>query len=64
MIGVVGCVCQVNWAPFNPHILGSCSLDRRLHVWDIARIGREQTPEDAADGLPGLAWPGTHALIT
>ena len=45
------CLCQVNWAPFSSTILGSCSLDRRLHVWDTSRIGTEQTPEDAADGL-------------
>ena len=49
-------VYQVHWAPFNETILGSCGADRRVHVWDISRIGEEQTPEDAEDGPPELLF--------
>jgi histone-binding protein RBBP4 len=47
---------MVEWAPFNESILGSCSADRRMAVWDLSRIGMEQTPEDAEDGPPELLF--------
>jgi histone-binding protein RBBP4 len=37
-------VFQVQWSPFNETILGSCSVDRRLNIWDVSRIGEEQVP--------------------
>lgn len=49
-------VFSVQWAPFNETIIGSCGSDRRVMVWDIARIGTEQTPEDAEDGPPELLF--------
>ena len=47
---------QVGWSPFNETILASASLDRRLHLWDLSRIGEEQDPEDAEDGPPELLF--------
>ena len=47
-------VYQVQWAPFNETILASSSGDRRLHVWDLSRIGEPQSVEDAEDGPPEL----------
>ena len=47
---------MVEWAPFNESILGSCSADRRLAIWDLSRIGMEQSPEDAEDGPPELLF--------
>lgn len=47
-------VYQVQWAPFNETILASSSGDRRLHVWDLSRIGEPQSTEDAEDGPPEL----------
>ena len=49
-------VFQVSWAPFNEAILASCGADRRVNVWDLSRIGDEQTPEDAEDGPPELLF--------
>lgn len=49
-------VYQLNWAPFNETILGSCGADRRVHVWDVSRIGEEQSAEDAEDGPPELLF--------
>lgn len=49
-------VYKVEWAPFNESILGSCSADRRVAVWDLSRIGVEQSPEDAEDGPPELLF--------
>ena len=47
---------MVEWAPFNELILGSCSADRRVGMWDLSRIGMEQSPEDAEDGPPELLF--------
>lgn len=46
----------VHWSPFNESILASCSADRRIALWDLSRIGTEQTPEDAEDGPPELLF--------
>jgi WD40 repeat protein len=45
---------QVQWSPHNETILASSGTDRRLHVWDLSKIGEEQTSEDADDGPPEL----------
>ena len=49
-------VYNVEWAPFNESILASCSADRRVAIWDLSRIGMEQTVEDAEDGPPELLF--------
>ena len=45
---------QVQWSPHNETILASSGSDRRIHVWDLSRIGEEQTNDDAEDGPPEL----------
>ena len=47
-------ILQVSWSPINETVLASSSGDRRLNVWDLSRIGEEQTAEDAEDGPPEL----------
>lgn len=47
---------MVEWAPFNESILASCSADRRVGLWDLSRIGMEQSAEDAEDGPPELLF--------
>jgi len=47
---------QVAWSPFNETILGSCAADRRVNIWDLSRIGEEQSAEDAEDGPPELLF--------
>ena len=49
-------VFKVEWSPFNESILGSCSADRRVALWDLSRIGQEQSAEDAEDGPPELLF--------
>lgn len=49
-------VFQIQWSPHNETVLGSCSADRRLRVWDLSKIGDEQSPEDAEDGPPELLF--------
>jgi histone-binding protein RBBP4 len=46
----------LEWSPFNESILATAAADRRVHVWDLARIGLEQTEEDAEDGPPELLF--------
>ena len=47
---------QVQWSPHDETILGSSGTDRRLHVWDLSKIGEEQSAEDADDGPPELLF--------
>ena len=47
-------ILQISWSPHNETILASASGDRRLNVWDMSRIGEEQTADDAEDGPPEL----------
>ena len=49
-------VYNVEWAPHNESVLASCSSDRRIGIWDLSRIGMEQTQEDAEDGPPELLF--------
>lgn len=46
----------MQWSPHNETILASSGTDRRLHVWDLSKIGEEQTPEDAEDGPAELLF--------
>lgn len=54
LVGHSDSVTSLSWHPFEETILGSSSYDRRIIFWDLARIGEEQTPEDAEDGPPEL----------
>mmetsp|Transcript_16441 Transcript_16441/g.35544 ORF Transcript_16441/g.35544 Transcript_16441/m.35544 type:complete len:418 (+) Transcript_16441:210-1463(+) len=49
-------VFQIGWNPKNETILASCGADRRVMVWDLSRIGDEQSPEDGEDGPPELLF--------
>lgn len=51
-------VFRVQWSPFNETLFASSASDRRVHVWDLAKIGHEQTEEDAEDGPPELLVRG------
>ena len=54
---------QVQWSPHNETILASSGTDRRLNVWDLSKIGEEQSPEDAEDGPPELLVSGQRATV-
>lgn len=47
-----GEVSQVAWSPHEDPILASAASDRKIIVWDLREIGKEQTPDDAEDGPP------------
>ena len=47
---------KVEWSPFNECIFASCSNDMRSIVWDLSRIGDEQTAEEGEDGPPELLF--------
>ncbi|KAL7593899.1 hypothetical protein Lser_V15G34172 [Lactuca serriola] len=49
-------VIQVGWSPQNETILASSCAGRRLLVWDLSRIGEEQSSQDAEDGPPELMF--------
>jgi histone-binding protein RBBP4 len=49
-------VTTVAWSPDEEPIFASAGSDRRVIIWDLSRIGNEQTPEDAEDGPPELLF--------
>ena len=49
-------VLQLAFSPHNETIFASASGDRRINVWDLSKIGLEQTPDDAEDGPPELLF--------
>eukprot|EP00803_Ostreobium_quekettii_P008693 evm.model.scf_442.1 EVM.evm.TU.scf_442.1 scf_442:856-5839(+) len=49
-------VFQVGWSFTNETILASCGADRRVIIWDLSRIGAEQSSEDHSDGPPELLF--------
>ena len=51
-----GSCSQVAWSPKHETILASSGADRRLNVWDLSKIGAEQSPEDVEDGPPELLF--------
>lgn len=58
-------VLQLSWSPFHETVLASAAADRRVMLWDLARIGEEQTSEDAEDGPPELVFVhGGHTART
>ncbi|XP_024521375.1 probable histone-binding protein lin-53 [Selaginella moellendorffii] len=71
-------VVRVDWSPNHPSVLVTSAEDHRLMLWDVKRIGEEQSAEDAEDGPPELlfihgghwdivhdfSWDATTNLIT
>jgi len=49
-------VFQVQWNLKNESIFASSGADRRVNIWDVSKIGEEQTAEDAEDGPPELLF--------
>lgn len=49
-------VLQLAWSPKNETIFASAAGDRRINIWDISKIGLEQSQEDAEDGPPELLF--------
>lgn len=46
---------RIQWKTDKQTVLASCA-GNLLHVWDMAKIGEEQTPEEAEDGPPELTF--------
>lgn len=51
-----GNIYMLQWAPHEEGILATAASDRRVAVWDLSRIGAEQSAEDAEDGPPELLF--------
>ena len=49
-------VLSVVWHPERETVLASGGCDRRIMLWDLARVGREQGEEEALDGPPELLF--------
>ncbi|KAJ0085940.1 hypothetical protein Patl1_06978 [Pistacia atlantica] len=47
---------QVEWSPKNYNLIASVCADRRLIIWDLSRIGTEQTSEQSFRGPPELLF--------
>jgi len=49
-------ILQLSWSPHHESILATAGSDRRIVVWDLARIGDDLSSEDAEDGPPELLF--------
>ncbi|KAH8922081.1 WD40 repeat-like protein [Atractiella rhizophila] len=47
---------SVIWSPTEETVFASSGGDRRVRIWDCAKIGEEQTEEDKEDGPPELVF--------
>ncbi|KAI5132416.1 histone-binding protein RBBP4 [Nematocida ausubeli] len=56
LLGHDGDVTQIEWSPHYETVLASCGADRRVRLWDLANIGKEQDEEDKEDGPPELLF--------
>lgn len=56
LIGHSDNVTSLKWSPHDDRILASAGTDRRLIMWDIGRVGEEQSQEDTEDGAPELLF--------
>ena len=45
---------KVEWCPHNHLVFSSAGSDHKVNVWDISKIGKEQTADEKADGPPEL----------
>lgn len=54
MVGHKKSITNIEWDPFHENIIGSSSLDRRVILWDLTKIGDEQLPDELDDGVPEL----------
>ncbi|KZO98638.1 putative histone-binding protein rbbD [Calocera viscosa TUFC12733] len=51
-----GSVMLAGWSPSYETVFASVGDDGRVNIWDAARIGEGQTPDDAEDGPPELVF--------
>lgn len=54
LVGHQKSITNIEWDPFHDNIIGSSSLDRRVILWDLTKIGDEQLPDELDDGVPEL----------
>lgn len=54
LMGHNNSVTGLDWSPHHDGFLASSGLDRRVILWNIFKIGKEQTQDDAEDGAPEL----------
>lgn len=54
LMGHTAGVTSLEFSPHRDGVLALASEDRRVILWDLFRIGEEQTQEDAEDGCPEL----------
>ena len=54
--GHSGAVFSGAWSPVMRNVVATAGMDRRVIVWDLNRIGLEQTAEEAEDGPAELLF--------
>ena len=47
-------VMGARWNPNIQSLFATYSADRRVHVWDLSKLGAQQSAVDAEDGPPEL----------
>lgn len=49
-------VTQAKFSRQQVNLIATSSSDRRVLIWDLSRIGKEQTDEEKVDGPPELVF--------
>ena len=47
---------QIKFSPMHGNLIASSSSDRRVMIWDLARIDKPQTEDERKDGPPELLF--------
>lgn len=57
---------SIQWSNASESILATAGTDRRVRIWDLSRVGAEQSRVDEEDGPPELLFihGGHTALVT
>lgn len=56
LLGHSKMVTTLQWSPHDDRVLASSGPDRRVILWDISKVGEEQSQEDQEDGAPELLF--------
>ncbi|UYV83740.1 WDR59 [Cordylochernes scorpioides] len=49
-------ISDLNWSPFDPHLLATASIDASIHLWDLRDFRKPSTTLTAVAGASQVKW--------